>query len=552
MNGSHTDNGGASELSIERRYSKFIAPILRPGRVLPITVISVGLWCLASWFWADVQRDSRELRLIEREREVAENTAQTISANIGLGLAHLRSIPAMLSKDPDVLSVLSRIGPDVQPSILPEDRRREVWLADPAMKNLSRRFTEILVDVGVNQIWVMNAAGDCIVSGGFPPGATATGVNYADRDYFRAGLLGQNGRQFAVGRTTNMPGLYYSSPISEKGRFLGIVTVKVEMGDLARMVRDPDVFVSDENGVVILAGDKQWIMHSLPGAKIAQVSVKDLDDRYKRTTFETVRLEPVDLAGQSRIVRWNGEPTPYVLAVAGRVDDIVSVHVLRSLGGLKVLRRDRLWSFISLAMTGSSLLVMLMGGAIYLRGNIEHGREMGKANADLAKLNAILAQQANTDPLTGCANRRQFMAILDIEWQRGGRYACPFSVALLDLDHFKQINDLHGHAIGDQALCHFVNVAKAVLRSSDILGRLGGDEFAILMPQTEARAAVKLAERIRKTVSHSPVEAENGKIPLAVSVGVAQWREGSDETLEELLGRADAALYAAKDCRAGI
>lgn len=525
---------------------------MRPGRVLPITLISIGLWCLVAWFLTSALSENREFRLIERESQVAESSAATISANIGLDLAHLRSVPAMLSKDPAVVSALQRWGPDAQTSPLPESQRRELWLAEPALKDMARRFGEILPDVGVNQIWVMNAAGDCIVSAGFSPEATATGVNYADRDYFRAGLRGQNGQQFAVGRTSNTPGMYYSSPVSADGRFLGIVTIKIEMDNLAQLIEDPNIFVSDENGVIILAGDKHLIMRSVPGNKIADVTREDLQNRYKQTVFEPIRLDPAFPVGQSQVVWWNGELMPYVLAIAGRQNDIVSVYVLRSLAVMKTLRRDRLWWFVSLAMTGASLLVMLAGATIYLRGNIEHGRAMAKANADLAELNAILERQANTDSLTGCANRRQFMSVLEAERRRASRYASSFSVVLLDLDHFKAINDHHGHAAGDKALCHFVDVTGSVLRSTDVLGRLGGDEFAILMPQTNDSAAAKLAERVRAAANATPIPVEGGEIRLALSAGVAQWRPESNETSGELLGRADANLYAEKNRRAEI
>jgi len=544
-----SNSGWSNELSIKYRCARLVATVLRPGRVLPVTVIIVGLWCLIAWFLADALGEKRERQLIERETEVAENSAATISANIGLALAHLRSIPAMLTKDPAVIAVLARLGPSVQASPLPEYNRREIWLAEPELKVLGQRLGEIVTEVGVNQIWVMDAAGDCIVSGGFPNDALATGVNYADREYFRAGLGGQNGQQFAVGRTTNLPGLYYSSPVIMDGRFLGVVTVKIEMSNVAQLVKDPNIFVSDEYGVIILAGDKSLIMRSMPGSGVADVPSEDIQSRYKRTTFEPIHMTVAGRAGHSHLVWWNGEPTPYVLADHGRENEIVTIHVLRSLRAIEGLRHERLWVFVALAMTGGSFLVMMASVVVYLRGNIEHAREIGNANAELAALNAILAEQANTDPLTGCANRRHLMADLEAERRRGDRYESPFSVVLLDLDHFKDINDRYGHAAGDLALCHFVRVAGAVLRSTDVFGRFGGDEFAVLMPQTNAGDAAALADRIRNATKAFPVIVAGEAIYLGVSVGIAQWRAKEDDSLEVLLGRADAALYAAKNAR---
>jgi diguanylate cyclase (GGDEF)-like protein len=541
-----SQNQRSSEVLINDPGTRFILAVLPPTRLLPIMVAVVCLWCGASWLWADAMCTKRVSQMLADEQGVAETNATTLSNNIGLGLAHLRSIPVILAKDPSLVSVLSQFGSDIGASALPLDSRRDMWLADPRFIGIARRLAELTHDVGVNQIWVMNAAGDCFVSGGFPASLTATGANFADRDYFRAAQQGPSGQQFAVGRTTDLPGLYYSSPILDGSRFLGVVTIKVELTDLAKLVVDPNVFVSDENGVIILAGDKSLIMRVVPGAKVGEMSAEELENRYKRTVFETVGLEPMNFAGQSNLVRWNGERIPYILAVRGRAEDIVTIHVLRGLWAIEDIRHGRFGWFISLSVTGSSLLLVLVGVVIFLRRNFEHGREMAMANADLAELNMKLEEQANTDALTGCANRRQFMAALELERRRSGRYATPFSLALLDLDRFKMINDRDGHAAGDGALRHFVAVAGDNLRMTDLLGRLGGDEFAILMPQTNLDAAAMLGERIHSALKTAPLLLADKEIFFGVSVGVAQWRAEDKEAVEELLARADAAMYKAK------
>ncbi len=126
--------------------------------------------------------------------------------------------------------------------------------------------------------------------------------------------------------------------------------------------------------------------------------------------------------------------------------------------------------------------------------------------------------------------------------QRAGR---PCALAVLDLDHFKSINDRYGHAAGDDVLICFVQRAGAMLRSTDLLGRLGGEEFAVLMPDTGCGGAIELAERLRAGISAEVCTAKGLAIPISVSVGVAEWRIGS-ESSEEFLARADAAMYVAK------
>lgn len=157
-----------------------------------------------------------------------------------------------------------------------------------------------------------------------------------------------------------------------------------------------------------------------------------------------------------------------------------------------------------------------------------------------------LAVMAKTDELTELNNRRQFFKLLETELKRVKRYNNPLSLMMIDIDHFKNINDRYGHQVGDEVLRAFANTGKKILRSIDIFARLGGEEFAIALPETDLRAARAVAERLRQAVSTKKVETRNGPVQYTVSIGVitsAPWSLNPDE----LLRRADAALYAAKE-----
>ena len=152
---------------------------------------------------------------------------------------------------------------------------------------------------------------------------------------------------------------------------------------------------------------------------------------------------------------------------------------------------------------------------------------------------------AERDPLTGVFNRRSFLTLLDKCISHSDRTAAPLSIMLIDLDHFKRINDTWGHKSGDQALRHFVAVAVPCVRNGDIIGRVGGEEFAILLPNTGITMAAAVAERLRSEVAARPVDHEHGGITLTVSIGVTHYRKG--EAPEVTLHRADNAMYMAKD-----
>jgi diguanylate cyclase (GGDEF)-like protein len=154
---------------------------------------------------------------------------------------------------------------------------------------------------------------------------------------------------------------------------------------------------------------------------------------------------------------------------------------------------------------------------------------------------------ANRDFLTGALSRKGFETIARTRLAEAGRQGLPVSLLIIDLDHFKSINDTFGHAGGDAVLREFVRVMHLQLRRGDALGRMGGEEFAVLLPATELDDAMRLAERLRSAVVAQPATTTAGPCPYSISGGLAAWRAG--ETLDRLSARADAALYDAK--RAG-
>lgn len=158
-----------------------------------------------------------------------------------------------------------------------------------------------------------------------------------------------------------------------------------------------------------------------------------------------------------------------------------------------------------------------------------------------------LRRLATTDELTGVANRRMLMETMATEEVRARRYRKPLSFLMIDADHFKRINDNHGHDVGDTALTMLARTLKKQLREVDLAGRLGGEEFGILLPETGLEEALVVAERIRKNVEQLLIPAHGRKVPLTVSIGAATLRlDCKNECAEEVMRRADEALYKAK------
>jgi diguanylate cyclase (GGDEF)-like protein len=164
------------------------------------------------------------------------------------------------------------------------------------------------------------------------------------------------------------------------------------------------------------------------------------------------------------------------------------------------------------------------------------------------EVKAVLAQAheiANTDVLTFLPNRRKIIVDLQEEVIRSNRYSMPLSISLLDLDHFKKINDTYGHTTGDEALRSVAARLREQIRHPDTIGRYGGEEFLIVLPNSEIKAAGEQAERLCQTIRALQVETKEDSFKVTISIGVAQYHIGQEDW-EGFLHRADEAMYKAK------
>lgn len=206
---------------------------------------------------------------------------------------------------------------------------------------------------------------------------------------------------------------------------------------------------------------------------------------------------------------------------------------------------------LSMIMLGANLIGAIFCGRFHLIKRKEFLELMRERSAREAlqeeiakrlKLEKKLLHQTRTDELTGATNRRYFMQLGDEEINRSHRYGRPMSLLMLDLDHFKEINDNYGHSIGDEALQRFSQLCRSTLRKPDIFGRLGGEEFAIIIPEESLNGAMRTAERLRLRAEEDFATTD---YRLTVSIGVTELT-AHDLTIGDLLKRADNMMYKAK------
>lgn len=174
-------------------------------------------------------------------------------------------------------------------------------------------------------------------------------------------------------------------------------------------------------------------------------------------------------------------------------------------------------------------------------------KKVADRTEELRDQNEKLEKIAIMDSLTQAFTRRYFFDLAEKEIQRAKRYGQLFSVMILDLDHFKDINDSYGHRVGDQVLVSIVRLCQENIRNVDVFARYGGEEFVILMPETDCKVTCTLADRLCALIAETPISLGSLNISVTVSVGVACWDGEQELNFDQLLSRADIALYRAKD-----
>ncbi|AOY00423.1 sensor domain-containing diguanylate cyclase [Jeongeupia sp. USM3] len=387
-------------------------------------------------------------------------------------------------------------------------------------------------------IWVLDRGGRIVLASDAGKPGSLLGASLPQRPYFLDAIGGKPGMQFSYGTHTGLPGFYFSAPVLVDGTVLGVVVVKVKISTLDKMIDDSDLLLSDAFGVLVLARNPGYRLRVLPGASALSLSPAVLQRHYHLPRLVPLVLAPARSPLPAGLVHVDGEAAPSLLldsAIPGL--DGLRLHMLVPLRSLEHLpERQRLYFAL---IGGCGLLLGALGllVLIYLLRTRLLSRQLARANHELR-------QQAETDFLTGCANRRKFDRVLAVELARGRRYGAPLTLALIDIDYFKRINDVHGHPAGDAALVDLVETVRQEIREADLLARVGGEEFALLLPQTGEAGARRLLERLRACVARRGFHVANTPIAFTISIGFALACDGDDGN--RLRIRADAALYAAK------
>ena len=506
--------------------------IIGQRRTVLITILLLIVWNISGWYVAERYYIAKARELIEQETVLSQQRAGDLVDSIARNLNNLHGIPEFLTNLLRVRRAAERFGADALASTLTLEIQRQRWTTDPQLNELNQLLGIAEKKLGADMIYMLNASGDCIASSNWNTLQNPIGLNFAERDFFKKNKLGQSGMQYAVGKRTRIPGVFFSTPIIQNGKFMGAIVAKADVPNLSFLISQFDAFVTDSYGVVILARNKSLEMHAMPGATIRNVPEQQRLARYYRSDFPELKLEAWEDRRLPALIKFENEQPPHVISTKPLNAYGLQVYVMSEMTTIPALTQNHFWFTLLLNALGSMVILVIAGVLIHFK-TIERSK-------------AQLWKRANFDVLTQLPNRDMFRDRLSQEIKKSDRTGQPLALMLIDLDQFKEVNDTLGHDMGDILLQEAARRILNCVRESDTVARLGGDEFTVVLSQlANASHAEDIAQKIIKRLSE-PFTLNLEVAHISASLGITLYPVDALD-IDSMMRNADQAMYVAKN-----
>ncbi len=506
--------------------------IIGQRRTVLITILLLIVWNISGWYVAERYYIAKARELIEQETVLSQQRAGDLVDSIARNLNNLHGIPEFLTNLLRVRRAAERFGADALASTLTLEIQRQRWTTDPQLNELNQLLGIAEKKLGADMIYMLNASGDCIASSNWNTLQNPIGLNFAERDFFKKNKLGQSGMQYAVGKRTRIPGVFFSTPIIQNGKLIGAIVAKANVPNLSFLISQFDAFVTDSYGVVILARNKSLEMHAMPGATIRNVPEQQRLARYYRSDFPELKLEAWEDRRLPALIKFENEQPPHVISTKPLNAYGLQVYVMSEMTTIPALTQNHFWFTLLLNALGSMVILVIAGLVIHFK-TIERSK-------------AQLWKRANFDVLTQLPNRDMFRDRLSQEIKKSDRTGQPLALMLIDLDQFKEVNDTLGHDMGDILLQEAARRILNCVRESDTVARLGGDEFTVVLSQlANASHAEDIAQKIIKRLSE-PFTLNLEVAHISASLGITLYPVDALD-IDSMMRNADQAMYVAKN-----
>lgn len=492
------ENAASEADTSNLRYSLWLAASL-------LVVLATG------WFATDQLGHSAESSVRDRSRGATE----ILASHLRDEMARTDLMAALLAKSPYVLHALEQRDPT------------SLANAEAAM----RQHTAVLES---SIAFLMAPDGNVLAATDDPGQTRRRGESFGFLPYFQdSSAYGLVGKDLAVEPDLEQRGYYVSHPVVDAvGEAAGVAVVKKVLAQTDKeFKRFRDWFLVNPSGVIFLASRPELLLQPLwpLSESNRQQLVRSRELGPGPFTGSLLDALPADRA----TVSWENRPALANL-VPVRADGWSAV-IIENLDAVAV---QRLYGILATAAVALFTLCFF----VVVQRETAYEFRLAADQQRLQALNEELERQATTDNLTGLYNRLKFNILLIAEIDRANRYGSGFTLVMMDVDHFKQVNDNWGHQTGDTVLIDLARLARDTMRSSDALARWGGEEFIAILPMTDVNGALNFAERVRQALANFVFEP----VPkVTCSFGVTEFIPG--DTPESMTQRADTALYLAKE-----
>jgi len=362
--------GGDPPLTSRELSEKFMVLkriLLNPGSAV-LLLISLSVWFLVSYFVVSFFTEKRFAADLQHHSRELNQTAAAVTYHIDRSMAFLRVMPATIADNMVVISALHSFDSQALEKIHAPENKISFLNSEIGLMELNHHLAGQQVNLDVNVIWVLAPSGDCIASSNYDTAESFVGINYSDREYFKSAINGQLGRQYAVGRQTNIPGLFFSAPIRDGENVIGTVVVKIDIPKFSQWIRQFNCFVVDEAGVIILSSDTTLEHHALVDAPIFRMSADARDNRYKRNDFPVLKIGNFREESTSySTISLPGNSSFYMLSQSQQSSDGYTVFTYTAIREAEQLPTIK-WQFTLLVfVSGATLILLIAGIRCYLR-----------------------------------------------------------------------------------------------------------------------------------------------------------------------------------------